>query len=265
IDESSGVDYHLEPGCHVDVVGVFTVRKDKRTETIARTILENIEVVAVGQRLAPETPTSDDKKSSGSSRRERPARAVTLLVKPAQVPTLHLAEQKGKIKLSMRGALDEGHGGKSATVVEDDLLGEREPEPAGPEPSWRDRLSSFASSLWQTAEPQPEPAPQPQPVAGQQPQLAWVMAVYNGGQRRLLGWTSLDDFQPIELSSEGPNIFQDEPQSPPPKPSSGSQSGGKPPVRQDGPRQAESKPQSEPESEPDVEPETEFEPEELFE
>jgi len=269
IDESSGVDYHLEPGCHVDVVGVFTVRRGNRTETIARTILENVEVAAVGQRLAPEVPSPGDEKGSKSSRRERPARAVTLLVKPEQVPTLHLTEQKGKIKLSMRGALDEGRGGKSPTVVEDDLL--RQPEPAheaAPAPSWHDKFNDFVSSLWETDEPDAESSPAlppvqtPEPAANEEPKFAWVMTVYNGHERRLLGWVNLDDFQAIELSSEGPNLFQEEPQSPPPAPNTKAKSGENKKSQTEPPK---TKPQSEPASTANSEPQTESEPQELFE
>ncbi len=274
IDESSGVDYHLEPGCRVDVVGVFTVRRTDRTETVARTILENVEVAAVGQRLAPEVPTAEKEKSGNSSRRERPARAVTLLVKPEQVPTLHLAEQKGKIKLSMRGVLDESQGEPSAKVVEDELLGEAEPDPAAvPPPSWRDKFNEFVGSFWETDKPEsqadarPVPVQDPEPGAKEEPQLAWYMTVYNGDERRVLGWVDLDDFQAIELSSEGPNLFQDKREFPPPKPNTGSQSGGKAGQKSqvDPPTKAKSESQPEPDSEKDAQPEPEPEPEELFE
>ncbi|MBI5864768.1 MAG: Flp pilus assembly protein CpaB [Planctomycetes bacterium] len=58
IDDGSGVDNHLDPGCHVDVVGYFQIKNptNGKQETIARTIVENVQVAAVGQRLAPEAP-----------------------------------------------------------------------------------------------------------------------------------------------------------------------------------------------------------------
>jgi len=268
INESSGVDNHLEPGCHVDVVGVFSIRTNGRAETVARTILEDVEVAAVGQRLAPSTPTpATETKGSSSTRRERPPQAVTLLVKPAQVPTLHLAEQKGKLKLSMRGVLDESLTRKTASVAEDDLLGLSEPKPAVPQPSLNDRLSGFVNSLWQKDQPAPRPEPEaerpPEPAAEAQPELAWVMVVYNGAERQVLGWADLASFQPIQLSTEGPNIFQDEPRHPPPEPGRGSQSGGK--SRANPPADPESKPEPESKSERDTASETEFEPQELFE
>ena len=254
VDESSGVDNHLEPGCHVDVVGVFTVRRNNRTDTIARTILEDVEVAAVGQRLAPTVPEPGEEKGKKSGKRERPARAVTLLVKPAQVPTLHLAEQKGKIKLCMRGALDQSSAMQAAPVDEDDLLGIEGPEPE-PQLSWSEQLNELASSFWKKDEPQPEPEPEPEPTPDLQgePKWTWVMAIQNGGERRVLGWRTLADFQPTEIScSEGPNIFQDDPKYPP----------SKPPITTP-PGESKSQPGSD--GEPESESKTESEPEELFE
>lgn len=222
IDESSGVDNHLEPGCHVDVVGVFTIRTDNRAETVARTIIEDVEVAAVGQRLAPSVPTPGEEKDKKSSSRERPARAVTLLVKPDQVPTLHLAEQKGKIKLSMRGVQDQSYATPAAPVSEDELLGDATPDDPEPDPelSWGGQLNELMSSFWKKDEPAPTPEPQPQPEPTAQtttpPEWVWVMAVQNGDQRRVLGWRTLADFRPTEIScSYAPSIFQDDTNYPP--------------------------------------------------
>lgn len=208
INESSGVDNHLEPGCRVDVVGVFTVRTGNRSETLARTILEDVEVAAVGERLAPSTPGPAGEKGGKSGKRERPAQAVTLLVKPEDVPSLHLAEQKGKIKLSMRGVLDESRSPRHARVIEDDLFGLERPKPDGSEPSWDDKLDDLMSTLAANTSAPP-------PATPDQPGYAWVMTVYNGAERQRLAWAHLDDHQAVELGVEGPNIFQDEPKLPP--------------------------------------------------
>ena len=273
IDESSGVDYHLEPGCRVDVVGVFTIRTNNRSETLAKTILEDVEVAAVGERLAPESPgPNEGPAAEKGGRRERPARAVTLLVKPEQVPTLHLAEQKGKIKLAMRGTLDDGRSPQAAQVSEAVLLSPPQEQTAAadtPQPSWRDRLNELVSTFWQRAAPPPpaEPAaaPEPAPVEAAPAPPAWTMVIYLGEERKVLGWDSLDSFQPFELSAAGPNIFQDEPQTVPPRPKTRPPAGA-PPKPQVGPaRQVEPQPQSEPASEPPPESDAQPEPEELFE
>ncbi len=265
VDESSGVDNHLEPGCHVDVVGVFSVKRNNRAETQARTILEDVEVAAVGARLAPTAPEKNDEKGSKkSAKREKPARAVTLLVKPDLVPLLHLAEQKGKIKLSMRGVTDASANARHENVNERDLLGfnEEQPEEQRP-PTLSERLSGFMDSLWQNPEPEvePEPVVVEQPVVEEGPErYAWVMTVYNGDERRTLGWSGLNDYQPVELSSDGPNIFEDGPKYPPANP---------PGVGEPSRNESSQKVPKEFEPSPDEETangkETEFEPRELFE
>jgi pilus assembly protein CpaB len=249
VDASSGVDDHLEPGCHVDVVGVFTTRKDNRATTVARMIMENVEVAAVGQRLAPTAPRPGEEKDKRSSKRSPAARAVTLLVKPAQVPVLHLAEQKGKIKLCMRGVSDSGKSTRDVLVDEDYLLGTQDPEPESqPELSWDEKVAGLFGSLWKREEPpasvEQQPEPDPPPDVEAKPKWAWEMVVQNGDERRLLGWPAMDSFQPTELgSSGGRNIFED-----PPKP--------QPPL-------IESQPDSDREPEDDTG--TATEPEELFE
>jgi len=215
IDESSGVDNHLEPGCHVDVVGMFTTRGSTRGETVARTILEDVEVAAVGDRLAPSAPGPSgegDKKSGG---RDRPVRAVTLLVRPENVPTLHLAEQKGKIKLCMRGVTDSSRVAQNAKVDEADLLGIENPDPE-PETdqAWQDRLAAMAGAL---ADANQQPGDnQPEAKPGQKPksELVWLMTVQNGNERQILGWRNMNDFQPVVIASPGTgqNIFEDTPQ-----------------------------------------------------
>lgn len=205
IDESSGVDNHLQPGCFVDVVGVFVVKKDGRNRQIARTILENVQVAAVGQRLSPTSAeqTKDEKKGNAV----RNARAVTLFCKPDQVTMLTLAEQKGRIKLSMRGPEDADLVKKHATVDEDEVLGLEKPEPE-PAPSVADNENS--GSIWARLfgskpadEPEPVPAPLPQPdpmIEPASPQLAWVANVWNGAEQRVLGWVNFSDITPINLT-----------------------------------------------------------------
>ncbi len=106
VDESSGVDGHLEPGCYVDVSATVRIRRNHRTELAARTILENVQVLAVGPRITPQTGKAADEKDKGAGRNT--VRAVTLSVRPEDVQKLLLAEQEGKIKLSLRNADERG-------------------------------------------------------------------------------------------------------------------------------------------------------------
>jgi pilus assembly protein CpaB len=157
IDEGSGVDYHIEPGSRVDVVGFFQLQEAGKRETVARTLIENVEVAAVGARLSAA-------EEDGKGKNTRQIRAVTLLVRPDKVPVLHLAEQRGKIKLSMRGNEDGQEVGTGKPVTSEQLLGSpapREPQPA-PQPS--------AMVMVPVA-----PEPEPEPV-----DTSWAVQVYRG-------------------------------------------------------------------------------------
>jgi Flp pilus assembly protein CpaB len=185
VDEGSGVDFHLEPGSRVDVIGYFQTQEGNKRETIARTLIEDVEVAAVGARISAVSAEGESKSSAN-----RPARAVTLLVKPDNVPILHLAEQRGKVKLSMRSADDTQPIGQTRTVSDAQLLGEPEPvaqekpkEEREPAMGWLNSL--FARPASATTQPdapavaepaRPEPAPQP---PGEPP---WVVQVYRGNQ-----------------------------------------------------------------------------------
>lgn len=226
VDESSGVDYHLEPGSRVDVVGVFSVRKNNQRETIARTLLEDVEVAAVGARIAPSAPKSAEAPDGKSKSRESKPGAVTLLVKPEQVPTLHLAEQKGKIKLCLRGVLTNPDGssheasGLNVQVQEQDLLGiSSEPQQAESPKTWADQLNEFVSSLWKgdqgASESEVDPKPLPEPLLQPEEHLAWSIVVWNGAERQEWGFRHMTDFQPFLISADAPNIFRDDTKLPP--------------------------------------------------
>lgn len=128
VDESSGVGYLLKPGCFVDVVAVMAVKKERTTETISKTILENVEVVAVGDEMGESGETG-----------AKVVKSVTVLVLPEDVPRLHLAAQKGKILLAMRNFTDD-ETEPVAAATESGLLGNGEKsdgsEPAPQASKW---------------------------------------------------------------------------------------------------------------------------------
>ncbi len=237
IDESSGVDYHIQPGSYVDVVGYFTIRRNGQQETIARTIIEDVRVAAVGQKISPE---SEPAKEGKKSRRSRPARAVTLLVKPEDVPRLHLAEQRGKIKLSLRNPNEGVERPQVAAASEDELLGLQpaDDEPADGPPSEKNGdglLGKLVSGLLKPP-PVAQPKPQPRPSdSASSTRFSWVMVVYNGEEQKVLAWRPDQPLKPIELSTDGPNVFDDKPvpklpvDLPPFGPSGGAEGGSAPP------------------------------------
>ncbi len=95
IDESAGVAGWVKSGSRVDVVVMLSVRREGRTENVSKMVLQNVEVLAVGQDLGTTTDVSANL-----------AKSVTLLVEPRDVPKLHLAATRGKIRLAMRNQND---------------------------------------------------------------------------------------------------------------------------------------------------------------
>lgn len=194
VDAGSGVDNHLRPGARVDVIGFFQIQRKSKRETVARPIIENVEVGAVGPWISP------SRGNGGENGPKRPARAVVLFVRPEKVAYLHLAEQRGKIKLSMRNAKDGGRiDSKSLDVFESDVLGQKEePEPmpvvvqVAPQPK---------------AEPVPivEPEPEPEP---------YEVVVWNSNTREVMKFENAASTRPATRrpASENDKKWDPEPQ-----------------------------------------------------
>jgi pilus assembly protein CpaB len=220
IDEGSGVDYHLEPGCFVDVVGSFSTRRDGRQETLARTVVENVQIGAVGQRVSRVQDEEDGKSSS------RSVRAVTLFVKPDDVPKLLLAEQKGRIKLSLRNDQDSSGLASNETVRESELLNQQsaEPKKAEPEPSFFDRLTSMWAKAQSAQDQMPTPVMEPVDES-------WEVVVCRGEHRNSVRFKNTDSSERIveedknnsrsgPRPSQPPRIPPSRPRPTPPPPSS---------------------------------------------
>jgi len=107
VDEITGVGGFIKPGARVDVVMV--VSGQGRNSNISRVILQNVEVLAVGQ------------KTETSVQGAAVTRSVTVLVKPEEASKLHLASTKGKLRLAMRSQ-DDRREPKAVTLTDEDLL-----------------------------------------------------------------------------------------------------------------------------------------------
>jgi pilus assembly protein CpaB len=107
VDEIAGVGGFIKPGARVDVVMVVTGQG--RNSSISRVILQNVEVLAVGQ------------KTEAGSQGAAVTRSVTVLVKPEEASKLHLASTKGKLRLAMRSQDDRSEP-KAVTLTDEDLL-----------------------------------------------------------------------------------------------------------------------------------------------
>ena len=102
VSPESGLIGLLRPSDHVDVIGVFESADGSRM--ISRTVLENIEVLMVGDQASysrPETNKTDEKATSSIGRS-----MVTLNVDTNQAEQLALAVNVGTVHLALRNATD---------------------------------------------------------------------------------------------------------------------------------------------------------------
>ncbi len=121
-NRAAGVGGLVQPGNYVDVI--VTIRPDNRELTadwVTETILQGVQVVAVGDALQPEDKIEDDKDKA----KRRPPREifVTLEVAPAEAEQLALATSRGEVHLSLRAPDDFDLIEASEPLVTNALLG----------------------------------------------------------------------------------------------------------------------------------------------
>jgi pilus assembly protein CpaB len=111
VTEFTGVGGLLAPGSRVDVVQ--TIQGKVETDPVARTIAENLKVLAVGRRMASVTT------AAGTEGEANVAKSVTLLATVEQAQTLDLAGHFGTPRLVLRNGDDTAAtGGRGMTVAE---------------------------------------------------------------------------------------------------------------------------------------------------
>lgn len=194
IDESSGVSNLLQPGSWVDMIGYFKTTQGGKQTTISRTLIENVEVAAVGARINVAVEVD------GKKRGVKPARAVTLFVRPESVPQIHLAEQMGKIKLSMRNSDDDTVRNVDDKSSENDVLGlpARNVQLASNDSLLDKFKAMFAKQKGEmdakikALAQKPAPLGQPNTV-----EPVHTMVIVNGNKRSVLGWSSMDSTEPF--------------------------------------------------------------------
>ncbi len=107
VNEVNGVAGLLAPGCRVDVVQTIRVKDNDADGMMAKTIVENLRVIAVGRRMTTVGPEP-----------EQLARSVTILATQEQSEVLDLASRLGTPRLVLRNTLDDKTlGGKGVTVA----------------------------------------------------------------------------------------------------------------------------------------------------
>ena len=94
VDSVNSVSGLVRPNDHVDILGTFRFpggNQDPTLDTVTLTVLQNVTVLAVGQKLAG----AGDSRRSGYS-------TVTVAVTPQEAELLVFAAQKGEITLTLR-------------------------------------------------------------------------------------------------------------------------------------------------------------------
>jgi pilus assembly protein CpaB len=115
VDEAVGVGNRVSPGDYVDVFFSLKQARDARDDTQARLLLSRLRVLAYGDDAIatatdPTAAARGDTPSAPAARGERPASARTavLAVPVAEVTSLLLAAQGGKLALTLRHPADRG-------------------------------------------------------------------------------------------------------------------------------------------------------------
>lgn len=159
VNESSGLAGMLIPGCRVDLV-VTAMSQESPDKSLSRTIVQNIPVVAVGQRLSG--PRPENERESAASR------TVTLLVSPHDAQTIDLAIASARLRLVLRGSGDSGE-------TDDDGVMMAELRGGGP-------TVVMPSVVQNLPPPQTQPTTQPSPIEDESKRR--VVRFIEGGRER---------------------------------------------------------------------------------
>ncbi|ADL11783.1 Flp pilus assembly protein CpaB [Acetohalobium arabaticum] len=114
VTEVSGVAGFLTPGDYVDVVSVFSTYEAQ--QTVAKTVLQKVKVLAVAQDMVRER-----------DQKPKVTKSVTLGVGLAEAEKLVLADRKGEIRLVLRSAQNESFSMSNGVKFEE-LVGNLEEE-----------------------------------------------------------------------------------------------------------------------------------------
>ena len=123
VNDVVGVAGFVTPGTMVDVLVTGKIENGSRGEdTITRTILENVRVLAAGQKI------EQDREGKPQT-----VPVITLLVSPEDAGRLAMASTEGKIQLALRNTVDTKRVGPPA-ILEANLFSGGAPAPKNPAP-----------------------------------------------------------------------------------------------------------------------------------
>lgn len=108
VDTTSSVSGMVQPNDHVDIIGSFRFPDSAgqgQLDTITLTLLQNVTILAVGQKLATSRGTPDDS-ASRLAEASRTYANLTVDVTPKEAEMLVFAMQKGKLTFTLRNPED---------------------------------------------------------------------------------------------------------------------------------------------------------------
>jgi pilus assembly protein CpaB len=181
VDQVIGVAGFLKPGDHVDVIATF---RNPGGEPVAKTVLQDVELLALGPQV------EEERLERGSGKAAPNKETATLLVTPEDAEKLVLAENTGKLRLALRSkgdVLRVPTGGASGTAV----MGYR-PEPRS-ETSPPRRVEEPQPPRYIYTSPPPRPSvrqtdtasttkTEPAPQAPRQPEEPQTITVIRGAK-----------------------------------------------------------------------------------
>jgi pilus assembly protein CpaB len=154
VNEVIGVAGFVVPGTRVDVLA--TVTPDKG-QTVSRVVLSDVQVLTAGTRYDQEKAKQEGKPI--------PSTVVTLMLTPGDTEKITLAQEEGRLMLTLRNPLDVQPTETQGTRM-DSLLGKPTPE-----------ARPAARRVQVAAKPAPPPPPPPPPVVAQPPPPYVVEAI----------------------------------------------------------------------------------------
>jgi len=95
VDQEVAVAGFIKPGNHVDVLVTMTSPR-KGSETITKTVIENVRVLAAGTQM----------QFQGEDGKAQPVSIMTLEVTPQEAEKLTLASTRGRLRLVLRSSLN---------------------------------------------------------------------------------------------------------------------------------------------------------------
>ena len=154
--DATGVAGFIMPGNRVDVVLTVGGSDEASGGGTATTLLQNIEVLACGQRL--EAPRENKMES-------KEMRSVTLSVTPDQAAKLGLAQSKGTLHLSLRGDVDSNTAPVNTVTLKELRF---------------QQMGAMAPASDEPKEPEPEIVSEPPAVAMEPPLPVYQIRVLRG-------------------------------------------------------------------------------------